>query len=463
MEKNKVTNESVFDLEGKPPLLKCLPLSLQHILAMIVGTVAVPIVVGSAVGVPGDQITLLVQYALITAGVATLIQLYPLFGLGSGLPIIYGIGFTYVPTLVAVAKGYGIASIFGAQIVAGIVTISIGLCIKRIRKYFPNIVTGTVVFTIGLSLFPVGVNYIAGGTGNANYGSLANWALATFTLAVVIGLNQFSKGYAKLASLFLGIMIGYAVAFVFGMVDLSPIKEAGWVALPKPLAFGIQFDLPVVISVAIVSIVNAIQSIGDLSATTISGMDRDITGKELSRGVIGSGVATIFGSIFGGLPPSAYSQNVGIVAMNKVISKYVFAIAGIFMLLAGFIPKFGSLMTTIPYAVLGGATMSIFSMIMMTGMRLIFTQELSSRNTIIVGLAIALAMGITSVPEAQVLFPEFVQMVFGESPIVIAAIVAFTLNLIIPEKSLAQESKERAEMESGKKSKTKDLEKELNS
>ncbi|HFK2937184.1 uracil-xanthine permease family protein [Clostridioides difficile] len=342
----------MFDIDGRPPILKCLPLSMQHILAMIVGTVTVPIVVGGAVGVSPTQITLLVQYALIIAGISTLIQLYPIGNIGSRLPIIFGVGFTYVPTLVAVGGNYGLASILGAQLIGGVATVLIGIFIKKIRKFFPNIVAGTVVFTIGLSLYPIAINYMAGGVNSPTYASMQNWAVAAITLVVVIGLSQFAKGYAKLAAIFWGIIVGYCVSLVLGIINFDPIREATWFAIPKPLEFGMEFDMPVIISVVIVSIINAVQAIGDLSATTMGGMDRNITDKELSSGVIGSGICTMIGALFGGLP-SSYSQNVGMVAMNKVISRFVLGIAGIFMLLSGFVPKFGALMTTIPYSVLG--------------------------------------------------------------------------------------------------------------
>ncbi|MCR1954228.1 purine permease [Clostridioides mangenotii] len=448
MSKVKERNDSIFDINGRPPILKCLPLSLQHILAMIVGTVTVPIVVGGALGATTDEITLLVQYALIIAGISTLIQLYPIGNVGAELPIIFGVGFTYVPTILSAGKGYSLASIFGAQLIGGFTAIVIGLSIKRIRKFFPNIVAGTVVFTIGLSLYPIAINYMAGGAGSPNYASLQNWGLAAFTLLVVVGFSQFAKGYVKLAAVFLGIVFGYIMALFMGVIDFSPLTKAGWFAIPIPLAFGLSFDLSVIISMIIISIVNAVQTIGDLSATTMGGMDRSITDKELSNGVVGSGVVTMFGAIFGALPPSSYSQNVGMVSMNKVISRYVLGIAAIFMLLSGFIPKFGALMTTIPRSVLGGATVSIFSMITMTGIKLIISEELSSRNITIVGLAVALGMGITSVPEAQVHFPSFAKLLLGDSPIVISTIVAFVLNIAIPNKSLEEEAKERKAMES---------------
>lgn len=443
----KVKSRSVFELDGVPSIGKTIPLSLQHILAMIVGTVTVPIIVAGACGVVDSGKTLMVQYALIIAGITTILQLYPIGNTGSKLPIIFGVGFTYVPTLTAIGAVYGLEGVLGAQLVGGVATIVVGLFLKKLRKYFPNVVAGTVVLTIGLSLYPIAINYMAGGIGNPTYGEPKHWILAMITLIVVIGFSQFGKGYVKLAAIFMGIVVGYTIAILFGMVDFTAVQEANWFAIPKPFEFGIKFHMPAVISMVVISIVNSIQAIGDLSATTIGGMNREISDKELSNGVVGCGICTVLGSIFGALPPSSYSQNVGIVAMTKVISRFVLGIAAVFMLLCGFIPKFGALMTTIPYSVLGGATITVFSMIAMTGIKLITTEELSSRNIMIVGLSVALGMGITSVPESLVYFSKEFVMIFGQTPIVIAAIVAFVLNIILPKKSLDDEAKERAEME----------------
>lgn len=441
----KEKNNSIFDTDGIPPILKSIPLSLQHLLAMIVGTVTAPIIVAGVVGASPFQSTLLVQYALIIAGITTLIQLYPIGKMGARLPIIFGVGFTYLPTLVAIGSQFGLKGILGAQIIGGIATIIVGIFIKKIRRFFPTIVAGTVVLTIGLSLYPIAINYMAGGVGSESYGSITNWSIAIITLLVVIGVSQFAKGYIKSASIFVGIIVGYAISMMLGIVDFTPVKEAAWFALPKPLQFGVEFHATAIISMVVISIVNAIQTIGDLSATTMGGLNREITDDELSGGVLGSGVCTVIGALFGGLPTSSYSQNVGIVAMNKVVSRFVLGIAAAFMLLAGFVPKFGALMTTIPRCVLGGATITVFSMITMTGIKLVIKDELSSRNITIVGLAIAMGMGVTTVPESLVSFPDWAIMIFAESPIVIATIIAFTLNIVLPHKSLADEEKERIE------------------
>ncbi|SFH83800.1 nucleobase:cation symporter-2, NCS2 family [Tindallia magadiensis] len=440
-------NTSVFDLNGIPTMGKAIPLGLQHVLAMIVGNVTPAIIIAGVVGLSSSDRTLLVQCAMFIAGIATLLQLYPIGKVGSGLPVIMGVSFAYVPTIIAIGAQYGIAGIFGAQLVGGGVAVLVGIFIKHVRQYFPPLVAGTVVFTIGLSLYPVAINYIAGGVGSATYGSYANWLVALITLSVVLFCNQFTKGYFKLASILMGIIAGYVIAFFFNMVSFAPVAEASWFAAPRPLHFGIEFYPPAILSMVIMYIVNSVQAVGDLSATTVGGMGREVTEKELSGGIIGNGVASIAASLFGGLPTATYSQNVGIVAMTKVVSRFVLGIAAAFILLGGFVPKFGAVMTTIPQSVLGGATITVFAMITMTGIKLIIQDELSGRNMSIVGLAVALGIGITQVPESLELFPDWVMMVFGQSAVVIATIVAFTLNLVLPQKTLADEQQERKEME----------------
>ena len=446
MFKIKDYSKSAFDVDGIPPLPKALPLSLQHILAMIVGTVTVPIIIAGITDASPYEKTLLVQAALIVAGFATLLQIYPIFKMGSRLPIIYGVGFTYVPTLTAIGTEYGLSGIFGAQLLGGIFTILVGLFIKKFIKYFSPIVTGTVVTTIGLSLYPIAINYMAGGMNSPDYGSPINWGIAILTLAVVVICSQFAKGYIKLSAMIVGIAIGYIAALYVGKVNFTPVAEATWISVPKISFFPMTFHMPAIISMIVLTLVNALQSIGDLSATTMGGMNRQITDEELSRGIVGSGFITMVGSLFGGLPPSSYSQNVGLLAMNKVISRFVLGIAAVFMLIAGFVPKFGALMTTIPTSVLGGATISIFGMITMTGFKLINQEELNSRNVTIVGLSLAMGMGVATVPQCLEQFPEIVPMIFGKSPIVIAALVSFILNLILPNKSIKDEENERFQM-----------------
>lgn len=436
-------SQSVFDFHGKPPLLKALPLSLQHILAMIMGTVTVPIIVVGAVGAPLEQKMALIQISLIFSGVSTLIQLYAVGRLGARLPTIFGVGFAYVPTLTVVGAQYGLSGILGAQVIGGLAMMLVGLFTQRLRHLFPPLVAGVVVLVIGLSLYDIAINYMAGGVGSADYGSPRNWLIAMVTLLVVLGVSQFCRGFLKLASIICGIAVGYLLALQFGMVDFTPVVEAPWFTAPRPLAFGLEFHAPAILSMVIICVINSVQTIGDLSATTVGGMNRELETRELYGGLLGNGFCTALGSFFGALPTSSYSQNVGIVAMTKVVSRFVLALAALFMLAAGFVPKFGALMTTIPFPVLGGATVMVFGMITVTGIRLITKEEMSSRNVTIASLALALGMGVYAVPESIERFPAVIQLVFGGSPIVIAALVAFTLNLLLPRKTLADEEAER--------------------
>lgn len=449
--KSSNVNNSLFNIDGKPSLEKAVPLSLQHVLAMIVGNITPAIILSGAVGLGAEDSTILVQTCMFIAAIATLVQLYPIgksgIRIGSRLPVIMGVSFAYVPTILAIAADFGIAGVLGAELVGGLVAIVMGVFIKRLRKFFPPIVSGTVVLTIGLSLYPIAINYMAGGNGAPTYGSLQNWGIALITLVVVLICNNFTKGYLKLASVLVGIIAGYIISIFSGIVDFSAIGEAGIFSLPKPLHFGMEFNITAIITLAIMYIVNSIQAVGDLSATTSGGLDREPTDEELSGGIIGNGVASIIGSFFGALPTATYSQNVGIVAMNKVVSRFVLSISAIVILLCGFIPKFGALMTTIPQCVLGGATISVFALITMSGIKLIIQDELSARNTSIVGLAVALGMGIDMVPESIAMFPGWFIDIFGSSPVIISTIVVFFLNIIVSEKTIAEEQKEREAMD----------------
>jgi len=332
----------------------------------------------------------------------------------------------------AIADGYGIDTIMGAQIVGGIVAVIMGILVKKIRVFFPPLITGTVVFTIGLSLYPTAINYMAGGTSNPDYGSWQNWLIAALTLTVVLVLNHKAKGICKLASILIGMLFGYAVALCFGMVSFADVGNAAWFALPEPLHFGLKFDPASCVAIGLLFAINSIQAIGDFTATTVGGLDRDPTDQELQGGIIAYGTSNILTALMGGLPTATYSQNVGIVTTNKVVNRTVFAIAGGFLLLAGISPKFAALLTTIPQCVLGGATVTVFSTIAMTGMKLIASQDLTARNTTIVGLSAALGVGISQASEALSQFPEAFTMVFGQSPVVIATIMAVLLNLILP-------------------------------
>lgn len=424
---------TVFDLMGVPSMRQAVPLALQHVVAMIVGCVTPALIISGVANLPASEKVILVQAALVIAGLATFLQLFPIGKyLGSGLPVIMGVSFAYVPSLQAIAEGYDIATIMGAQIVGGIVAIVIGIFVKKIRYLFPPLITGTVVFTIGLSLYPTAINYMAGGTGSENYGSWQNWLVAIITLIIVTVLNHFAKGILKLASILIGIICGYIVSAFFGMISFANVADAGIFQLPQFFHFGVTFEISSCVAIGILFAINSIQAIGDYSATTIGGMNREPENQELQGGIIGYGVSNIVGALFGGLPTATYSQNVGIVATTKVINRCVLGLAAGIILVAGLVPKFSALLTTIPQCVLGGATVSVFASIAMTGMKLVVSQPLSYRNTSIVGLAAALGMGISQASAALSTFPQWVTTIFGKSPVVIATLVAVLLNIILP-------------------------------
>ena len=427
---------SIFELDGFPKFSDALPLALQHVVAMIVGCITPAIIVSNVAELPGPDRVLMVQAALVVAALSTLLQLFGIgtktFRIGARLPVIMGISFAYVPTMQDIAKTSGVASILGAQIVGGIVAILVGLFVKKIQKLFPPLVTGTVVFTIGLSLYSVAVNYMAGGKGKDNYGSIQNWAIALITLIIVIGLNNFGKGLVKLASILIAMIIGYIIALCTGMIDFSSVASAGIFSLPQPLHFGITFDPAACIAIGLLFAINSIQAIGDFTATTSGAMDRLPTGDELRSGIIGYGITNIFGALLGGLPSATYSQNVGIVTTTKVINRVVLGMSAIIILVAGLIPKFSAVLTTIPLCVLGGATISVFASIAMTGVKLIFTEKMDFRNTSIVGLAVALGVGLSQAQESLAAFPPAFTTIFGKSPVVVATIVAIILNVVLP-------------------------------
>ena len=453
MKQCNYSREALFQLNGFPPLGMSISLALQHLVAMIVGCVTPAIIIANALGLPQSERVLLIQVSLVMSAMTTLIELFPIGGkLGSGLPVMFGISFAYLPSMQAIVGGGDIATIAGAMVIGGIVAAVVGVFVKKIRRFFPPIITGTVVFTIGLSLYPTAINYMAGGAGNTYevvvlrkgltsalvHGSWQNWAVAAFTLIVVMVMSNKGKGICKLAAILLGMIAGYIVAAVFGMVDLSEVRDAAWFSLPKFMHFGIKFEFSACIALALLFAINAIQAIGDLTATTVGGLNREPTDQELQGGIVTYGLTNVLSAFFGSLPTATYSQNVGIVTTNKVVNRVVFALAGGFLLLAGLIPKFSAILTTIPQCVLGGATITVFSTIAMTGMKLIASETISPRNTTIVGLSAALGVGISQSSSALSQFPESITIIFGKTPVVIATIMAVLLNLILPQENKDQ-------------------------
>lgn len=379
---------------------------------------------------------MLMQSAMTIGGLTTLIQLFPVFGFGMGLPTVMGVAFAYMPILTTIGMQYGISAIFGAQLVAAFASIFIGMFIGKIRKFFPPIVCGTVVLTIGLSLYSTAINYFGGGSAAkaaGTFGSPEFWILALVTLAVTLACSLFGKGYIKVSGMIIGVGVGYVVALIMGgIIDFAPVADAAIVSAPIPLHFGLEFHPDAIIMMILMYIVQAVQTIGDVSSTTMGGFGRDAKDTELGGAIKGQGICGMIGALIGGLPTDPFSQNVGLICTTKVVAKRVFVIVSGIMLLAGFCPKLMSLIATVPQPVLGGATITVFAAITLSGIQLISEQPLNYRNRMIVGISLALGVGIAGASEILQFMPQLAQNIFGSS-LVVAFIVCFVLNLIVPE------------------------------
>ncbi len=437
----KSLDKGLFQLNGKPSWLASFPQALQHILAMLAGNITPPILVAVNLNLPESDKILLMQAAMLIGGITTLVQLFPLWRFGMGLPNVMGVAFAYMPVLLAIGKSYGIAAIFGAQLVGAFASIFIGLGIGKIRKFFPPIVCGTVVLSIGLSLYKTAIDYMAGGaSAGDSFGSPTFWIVAVVTLLVTLGCNFFGKGYLKVSGMLIGIGVGYILALCLGgMVKFDNVAQSSWVALPSFFKWGLEFHPVAILSMILMYIVQAVQTIGDVSSTTIGGFGRECTDRELGGAIAGQGLCGMLGACMGGLPTDPYSQNVGLIVTSKVVAKRVFTLVGALMLVAGFIPKFGALMTTIPYPVLGGATVTVFAAITMSGISLITQQPMNYRNKMIVGISLALGVGIYIVPKSLQFFPTDIQNIIGTSPIVLSFLISFLLNLVVPKDDTAEE------------------------
>lgn len=426
----------LFKLDGKPSLGEAFPQAMQHVLAMLVGNITPPMLIAGTCGLSAADQTMLMQSAMIIGGLTTLIQLFPVFGFGMGLPTVMGVAFAYMPILTTIGMQYGISAIFGAQLVAAFASIFIGMFIGKIRKFFPPIVCGTVVLAIGLSLYNTAINYFGGGSAAQaarTFGSPQFWILALVTLAVTLACSLFGKGYVKVSGMIIGVGVGYVVALIMGgIIDFAPVADAAIVSAPIPLHFGLEFHPDAIIMMILMYIVQAVQTIGDVSSTTMGGFGRDAKDTELGGAIKGQGICGMIGALIGGLPTDPFSQNIGLICTTKVVAKRVFVIVSGIMLLAGFCPKLMSLIATVPQPVLGGATITVFAAITLSGIQLISEQPLNYRNRMIVGISLALGVGIAGASEILQFMPQLAQNIFGSS-LVVAFIVCFVLNLIVPE------------------------------
>ena len=455
-------SKGAYSFEGAMPLGQAIPLGLQHVLAMFVGNLTPLLIIGGACGIMGGtdfvnlQISLL-QNAMIIAGIVTLIQLYGIGPCGGKVPIIMGTssGFIGVFSSVVATMGSGMVAygaIMGASIIGGIFEGVLGFFLKPLRRFFPSVVTGTVVLSIGLSLIAVGINSFGGGFKTKDFGSMENLGLGLFVLIVILCFKHGTKGFFSSSSILFGIIAGYIAAFIMGMVlpttgvtakgvtftkswvlNWDKVANAGWFAVPEFMPVDIIFDMRAIIPVCIMFIVTAVETVGDISGVMEGGLEREATDKELAGGVICDGLGSSFAALFGVLPNTSFSQNVGLVAMTKVVNRFALATGAVFLILCGLIPKLGALVSIMPQSVLGGAAVMMFSSIVVSGIQLITKEKLTPRNLTIVAVALGVGYGMGANPGILAHAPAAVKLIFGGSGIVPAALVAIILNIVLPQ------------------------------
>lgn len=422
---------STQDVDAMPPLGRAIPLGLQHVLAMFVGNVTVPIIIAGAADLSAEQTTFMIQAAMFVAGVATLVQSLGLGPIGARLPIVMGTSFGFVPVLLPIAVGMGLPAALGAALCGGVAMALVGLFLPWFRFLFPPVVTGTFVIMLGTLLMPVGLAYVGGGFGAEDFGASHHLLLAGLVLVITLGLHQFGRGIWSEAAPLIGLLAGYATATAFGLVDFSAIGGAAWISLPTPLAIGLEFHWAAVLPVVLLAVVTCAESIGDIAGTTAGGLDRAPTPKELSGGVMADGLASVFAALFNAFPQISFSQNVGMVALTGVVSRFVVAIGGAFLVIAGLLPKLGAIVSSIPNAVLGGAVVIMFGMIASAGIKMLSHISFNKRNMVIIGVSLSAAIGLPAQEGLYADLSENLQAII-ESGLIPGALCAIVLNLILP-------------------------------
>ena len=424
---------NIYKLDGRVPVMKAVPFGLQHVLAMFVSNLAPITIIAAAAGLSQSEIAILLQNAMFVAGIATLIQLFPVWKVGAKLPIVMGVSFTFVTVLSTVAVNYGYPAVIGAVLVGGIFEGTLGLLAKYWRKIISPIVAASVVTAIGFSLFTVGTRSFGGGY-TEDFGSAQNLLLGTITLITCLVWNCVAKGYLKQLSVLAGLVVGYVVAVLMGKVDLSVIFAEGFISLPKLLPYKPEFNLGAILSVCIIFLVSAAETIGDTTAMVASGLNREITDKEISGSLGCDGFASAISSLFGCPPVTSFSQNVGLIAMTKVVNRFTIATGAACMILAGLLPPVGNFFASLPESVLGGCTIMMFGTILVSGMQMIERAGFSQRNITIVALSLAVGIGFTSTSEIGIwhIFPEMVQNVFAANVVAVVFVVSIALDLLLP-------------------------------
>ena len=428
-----VSTENIYRLDGRVPILKAIPFGLQHILAMFVSNLTPITIIGAASGLDNAQIAILLQNAMFIAGIATLIQLYPLWRIGSRLPIVMGVSFTFVTILSYVGSTYGYETMVGAVLVGGFVEGTLGLLAKYWKKIITPVVAASVVTAIGYSLFTVGTRSFGGGY-TPEFGSAQNLLLGSITLVTCLVFNILAKGYWKQLSVLAGLVVGYLCAMMMGVIDLSQIFSGGLFSLPHLFPYVPKFNIGAILSVTIIFMVSAAETIGDTTAMVSGGLTREIELREFSGSLACDGYASSLSALFGCPPVTSFSQNVGLINMTKVVNRFTIMTGAVCMILAGLLPPIGNFFASLPESVLGGCTLMMFGTITVSGIQMISKAGFSQRNITIVALSLAVGIGFTSASEMDIwhIFPQVIQDVFAANCVAVVFVVSIVLSLILP-------------------------------
>jgi len=432
------TAEQLKDPNHEIPLGPRTALGIQHVLAMFASNVTPSIIIAGAAGFAfgGEDMVYLVQMAMLFAGVATLFQTIGFGPIGARLPVMQGTSFAFVPIMIGIVKTSGMAALFGAVIVAGLFHTFLGSVIGRIRHWFPPLVTGIVITAIGLALLPVGIKYASGGAAafqmNApEWGDFSRWGLALVVIFVALGFKFFTRGTMSSAAILIGLIAGYVVGYLTGAVNFGGVAKAAWFAVPQPFKYGVEFSAFAIIGMCLMSLVSAIETVGDISGIAKGGANREATDKELSGGTYADGFGSFIAGLFGGLPNTSFSQNVGLISMTGVMSRSVVTLGALFLVACGLIPKVGAVVAAMPISVLGGGVIVMFGMVVSAGINMLSDVHWNRRNMIILAMSLSVGLGIQAVPKSMQHLPDSLEMLMV-SGLLPAAAISVILNLLIP-------------------------------
>ena len=426
--------ENLYRLDGRVPLGKALPFGLQHVLAMFVSNITPIMILAAAVGLDSAISAALIQNCMVIAGIGTLVQLFPVWRVGSRLPIVMGISFTFLSLAISIAGAYGMGTLIGAVIVGGLVEGTLGLFVKYWIKLIPHVVSATVVTAIGFSLLPIGANSFAGGQGATDFGSMSNWIVGSVTLLACLLCQVFAKGFLRSLSVLVGLVVGYVLSCFMGMVDFGGLSGQSIIALPRILPFTPEFNVGAILSVVAVYLASATETIGDTSALCNSALKRAPATREMGSAICCDGFVSSVSGLFGCTPITSFSQNVGLAAISGVVNRFTIGVGAVVMIIGGVFPVIGAALTTIPQAVLGGCTIMMFGSILFAGFGMMARAGFSQRNMVIVSLSLSMGLGFTQATGMFAIFPEIVRTVFAENCVAVVFLLAVVLNLVLPKK-----------------------------